>query len=130
MKKWFYIFCIAIVLIAAAILFFRMGKPFGKEAKESYELEYWTEGSPVAQSIKDYVRDVCDENSPAYVPVEDRIATFDMDGTFIGELYPTYFDTCMFVYRVLEDERYQPDPEMKEFAQSVREAMNNDVSRS
>lgn len=129
MKKWFYIFCIAIVLIAAAILFFRMGKPFGKEAKESYELEYWTEGSPVAQSIKDYVRDVCDENSPAYVPVEDRIATFDMDGTFIGELYPTYFDTCMFVYRVLEDERYQPDPEMKEFAQSVREAMNNGTIR-
>ncbi len=96
-----------------------------EDDKEAYDLEYWTEGSQVAQSIRDYVKEVCDENSAAFVPEEDRIATFDMDGTFIGELYPTYFDTCMFVYRALEDETYEADAEMKEFGQKVRDAMDN-----
>ncbi|MCR5092636.1 MAG: haloacid dehalogenase-like hydrolase [Lachnospiraceae bacterium] len=89
------------------------------------ELEYWTDGSQVAESIREYVRQVCDENSDQYVPVEDRIAVFDMDGTFIGELFPTYVDTCMFVHRVLEDADYQPTDEMRTFAQSVRDAMND-----
>ena len=100
-------------------------KDEGASDTQAYDLEYWTEGSKVAQSIKDYVAEVCDESSSSFVPQEDRIACFDMDGTFIGELYPTYFDTCMFVYRVLEDEEYEGDAEMKEFAQMVRDAMND-----
>ena len=36
--------------------------------------------------------DVTNPSSPNFIRVEDRIATFDMDGTFLGELYPTYFE--------------------------------------
>ena len=42
-----------------------------------------------------------------YIRPEDRIATFDMDGTFIGELYPVYFEYNLLVHRVLEDDSYK-----------------------
>ena len=42
--------------------------------------------------LQDYVSDVTDPNSNHFIKEEDRIVTFDMDGTFIGELYPTYFE--------------------------------------
>jgi hypothetical protein len=37
-------------------------------------------------TLKAYVEDVTDPKSSNFISVEDRIATFDMDGTFIGEL--------------------------------------------
>lgn len=39
-----------------------------------------------------------------FIQEEDRIVTFDMDGTFVGELYPTYFEYNMLEYRVLMPE--------------------------
>lgn len=72
--------------------------------------------------LKSYVEDVTNKNSKNYIPVEDRIATFDMDGTFIGELYPTYFEYNLLEYRVLEDPNYKdkaPDF-VKETAQDIR----------
>jgi hypothetical protein len=69
--------------------------------------------------LQDYVKDVTDPNSKNFIKEEDRIATFDMDGTFIGELYPTYFEYNLLEYRVLDDESYKyiaPD-DVKETAQ-------------
>ena len=51
--------------------------------------------------------DVTDEKSVNFVPQKDRIATFDMDGTILGELYPTYFEYNMLEYRVLDDPSYK-----------------------
>ena len=124
MNKKSLLICVVIIAICAVIIAFCSGKTAAPKGQGA-DLEYWTEGSQVAQSIKDYVAGVCDEKSSSYVPEEDRIACFDMDGTFIAELYPTYFDTCMFVYRVLEDDSYTGDAEMQEFAQMVRSKMND-----
>ena len=49
-------------------------------------------------ALQDYVKDVTNPNSPNYIKAEDRIATFDMDGTFVGELYPTYFEYNLLEY--------------------------------
>ena len=46
-------------------------------------------------ALQDYVKDVTNPNSPNFIKEEDRIATFDMDGTIVGELYPTYFEYNM-----------------------------------
>ncbi len=43
-------------------------------------------------ALQDYVKDVTDPASANFIKEEDRIATFDMDGTFVGELYPSYFE--------------------------------------
>ena len=44
-------------------------------------LEYWNEGTEVLGSIEAYVESLTDEQSPAYLPPEKRIAVFDSDGT-------------------------------------------------
>ena len=49
---------------------------------------------------------VTDENSADFIPAEDRVATFDVDGTLINETDPNYFDYTLLVHRVLEDPDY------------------------
>lgn len=86
---------------------------------EKVELEYWTEDSVAAASIRDYVERVTDEDSDAFIPVEDRLAVFDMDGTLIGELYPSYFEYMMFIHRALHDDTYTAPQFMTDFAKEL-----------
>ncbi|MBR1829009.1 MAG: haloacid dehalogenase-like hydrolase [Atopobiaceae bacterium] len=69
-------------------------------------LSLWTEDSAAKQALIDYVTAVTDESSPDFIPAEDRIATFDVDGTLINETDPNYFDYTLLVHRVLEDPNY------------------------
>ena len=74
-------------------------------------------------ALQAYVKDVTNPASPNYIKEEDRIATFDMDGTFVGELYPTYFEYNLLEYRVLDDPAYRdiaPD-DVRETAQEIRD---------
>ena len=89
-------------------------------ADETYGFEYWTPGAASLAALVAFVDDVTDENSPHFVPVEDRIAVFDMDGTLYGELAPIYVEWAMFAYRVLDDSRFTPDEEMVSVAEEVR----------
>ena len=74
-------------------------------------------------ALQEYVSDVTDPKSKNFIKEEDRIATFDMDGTFVGELYPTYFEYNMLEYRALEDETYKDiaPEDVKEAAQEIRD---------
>ena len=74
-------------------------------------------------ALQEYVKDVTDPSSGNYISPADRIATFDMDGTFVGELYPTYFEYNLLEYRVLDDPDYREKApaEVKEAAQSIRD---------
>ena len=72
-------------------------------------------------------RDYFNPNSKNYIKEDDRIATFDMDGTFVGELYPTYFEYNLLEYRALDDPTYKdkaPD-DVKEAAQDIRDFVRN-----
>ncbi len=74
-------------------------------------------------ALKAYVEDVTNPKSNNYIEVDDRIATFDMDGTFVGELYPTYFEYNLLEYRVLDDASYRdkaPD-DVRQTAQEIRD---------
>ena len=86
-------------------------------------LALWKDSAPAKKALIDYVAAVTDEKSPDFIPVKDRIATFDMDGTFIGELYPTYFEYNMLVYRVFDDPDYKDKApgDVKETAQNIRD---------
>ena len=75
------------------------------EKKEHFTL--WNKDAAALKKLINFVEKATDEKSDNFIPVEDRIATFDMDGTFIGELYPTYFEYNMLEYRVLQDESYK-----------------------
>lgn len=89
-------------------------------------LKSWNECSSLT-SLKEYVEDVTNKKSKNYIPVEDRIATFDMDGTFIGELCPSYFEYNILEYRVLNDPNYKDiaPTDVKETAQNIRDFVRN-----
>ena len=77
-------------------------------------------------ALKEYVEDVTNEKSKNFIPVEDRIATFDMDGTFIGELYPSYFEYNLLEYRALDDSTYvDKDAFVVETGQNIRDFVRN-----
>ena len=74
-------------------------------------------------ALKTYVEDVTSPQSANFIPVEDRIVTTDMDGTFVGELYPSYFEYMMLEYRVLDDPSYKDKaPEdVRQAAHAIRD---------
>ena len=143
MKKWKKRFCLvtAIVLAVASITSFAENKSAGQaqDAAETAltdalqeesstgdpELPFWAEDSLTTMSIKNYVADVTDESSENFIPVRDRIAVFDFDGTLFGELYPTYFDTTMFVHRVLHDDSFDAPEDLKKIASEMEEGMKS-----
>lgn len=81
----------------------------------------WVPEAPALKALIEYVEDVTDETSPNYIPPADRIATFDMDGTLMGELCPTYLEVMLLTERILRDPTWQPDEEMLEFGRMTRD---------
>src|SRR5262245_64375149 len=61
-------------------------------------LSSWNDG-PTKQAITDFVRATTDAASPNYVLPEDRIATFDQDGTLWVE-HPMYTQVVYCLERV------------------------------
>lgn len=69
-------------------------------AKPTDPLSAWSD-SPVKQTILQYLVDVTEPGSPDFVPPEDRLATFDFDGT-IGCEKPDYMEVMVAVQRLCE----------------------------
>ena len=61
---------------------------------------YWTKNSAALKELRTYVKDVTNKGSKNFIPVEDRIAVFDMDGTLLCETAPFYFDWMFYEYRI------------------------------
>ncbi len=82
--------------------------------------EYWAADSANAAKLREYVEKVTDETDEEnFIPVKDRIAVFDMDGTLMCETYPTYYDTTMFVNYVLNENPDAMTDEVKTIAQNI-----------
>ena len=99
------------------------------ETETQPKVDYFTQWNTceALTALKAYVEDVTNPKSANFIKEEDRIATFDMDGTFVGELYPTYFEYNLLEYRVLDDPAYKniaPD-DVKETAQQIRDFVRN-----
>ena len=95
----------------------------GNDTQEDAEAltEYWSADSTVAQQLRDYVEKVTNpDDKDNYIPVEDRIAVFDMDGTLTCETFFTYYDTMMFIEYCLYDHPERVSDELKEVAASLR----------
>lgn len=72
-----------------------------KPSEESVEpLASWNEGS-TKSAIVDFVEKTTKEGSPDFIPVKDRIATFDNDGNLWGE-QPLYYQVLYAFDKVKE----------------------------
>ena len=69
-------------------------------------LSLWTADAPAKKALVDYIQRITTPGSQ-FIPVQDRIAVFDLDGTLFCETDPNYLDYNMYVYRVLEDPNYK-----------------------
>ena len=83
-------------------------------------LSLWLDGSGAKQSLIDYVNAVTVEGGKDFIPVEDRIAVFDMDGTLTCETYYTYYDTMMFIEYCLVDHPERVSDELKAVAAAIQ----------
>ncbi len=81
---------------------------------------YWSADSNVSEQLREYVSKVTNpKDADHFVPVKDRIAVFDMDGTLTCETYYTYFDTMMFIEFCLHDHPERVSDELKQVAMSI-----------
>jgi phosphoglycolate phosphatase-like HAD superfamily hydrolase len=81
-------------------------------AQSSAPLPSWNEG-PAKQAILDFVRATTDGASPKFVPPEDRIATFDQDGTLWVE-QPMYTQVLYCLERVPAVVEQKPELKKRE----------------
>ena len=93
----------------------------GKDIDYAVTFPSWNEDSKSLAELVDFVAAVTDESSPDYLEPEDRIATFDMDGTILCEKAPVYVDYCLTMYRVLDDPNYQATEEERDAMQQIRD---------
>ena len=92
------------------------------QVKETDVLSLWTENAPLKSELTAYMKTITDESSADFIPVENRIAVFDMDGTLCCETDPGYFDHKLLYHRVVEDADYKDkaSDEEKETAEIIK----------
>lgn len=85
--------------------------------------QYWDKDAASYKALTNYVKTVTNKKSADYIPPEDRVAVFDMDGTLLGERAPSYFEWMMYVHRALHDPSYTPSEEDRAYAKVVEDAI-------
>jgi hypothetical protein len=108
------LFCCLLALLASTAFTSSRASAQGVDPLPS-----WNEG-PTRQSVLAFVRKVTTAGSPDFVPPEERIATFDNDGTLWAEK-PMYFQLFFALDRVEELAPQHPEWKEKEpFASLLR----------
>ena len=111
------------IIIAAVVLLGGCNVNNPDQPKKTY-FTLWNDCEALT-ALKAYMEDVTNPQSEHFIPVADRIATFDMDGTFVGELYPTYFEYNLLEYRALDDASYTAPADVREAGQNIRDFVRN-----
>ncbi len=99
---------LAVALVVVTCLYVHeVRTPASGTAITGDPLSLWVDGAPLKAQLTEYVKAVTDEDSKDFIPVEDRVAVFDMDGTLCCETDPVYFDHRLLYHRVTEDPGYK-----------------------
>ena len=110
----------ALLLVSAVAVFapWRSGLPAATAAPApDYPLPSWNEG-PARRAIWQFVTDATTVGGPRFVPVAERIAVFDNDGTLWAE-QPLYFQVLFALDRVKALAQQHPEWKEKEPFRSV-----------
>ncbi|MBR3738112.1 MAG: haloacid dehalogenase-like hydrolase [Eubacterium sp.] len=124
---------LAIALIAVSVSFAahtkKESKPETAEVPQS-ALSLWNDSAAAKTELLDYLKAVTTEGGEDFIPVENRIAVFDLDGTLACETDPVYFDHCVYYHRVAEEENYKDKASdfEKDVAKEVKQYMDTGVS--
>ena len=120
-KHWFTALFCALVLVCP-----QLSQAASREelaairVEQPGDFQYWSETSAAKAALVAYVESVTDPQSPDFIPMADRVAVFDMDGTIMCETAPSYFDEMMYLDRVFEDRSWTVPADMLAEAKEVR----------
>ena len=118
--------CVAIIALSALLavgVLYALGaltkRAVSAPVDGNEALSLWNDGTGAKKSLIDYVNTVTKEGGKDFIPAEDRIAVFDMDGTLTCETFYTYYDTMMFIEFCLRDHPERVSDELKQVAASI-----------
>lgn len=113
--------CLSAVIALICSLFL-----VGCTSQKTYtKLPSWQENCAALTALQTYVGGVTDKNSEYFIPVEDRIAVFDLDGTLYGEKAPYYAIWQTVVHRILYDETYTAPDDVRAVALQIEQLDQN-----
>ena len=134
LKKWKTLAIVSTCLLVLVSLLYATGVGYKKNEPENQPeeivepveeevswLSLWKEDAEAKVWLEDFMKDITDENSANFIPVENRIAVFDLDGTLFCETDPVYFDHMLFMHRVQEDPNHEASEFELEVAEKVQE---------
>ena len=94
-------------------------KPADAAAAPTASFVSWTKDSASLKKLTDFVEAATTEGGAGYIPPEDRIAVFDLDGTLMCETYPWCFEYMVFADYALNNPNYQAPDDVKAVAQEI-----------
>lgn len=123
------VLAVALIVVSCLYFFVPMSKNSinssteGVKAVRGDALSLWKDDAPLKKQLVKYMEEITEEGSESYIPVENRIAVFDMDGTLCCETDPGYFDHKLLYHRVMEDPTYKDkaSAEEKETAKIIED---------
>ena len=125
MKKRFFL----ALLCALLLSFSQLSEAASREelaairVASANDFQYWTDSSPAKAALIQYVKAVTDPDNPDFIPLPDRLAVFDVDGTLMCETAPIYFDMMVYLHRVLDDSTWHAPAAMRAMALERRSAL-------
>ena len=97
----------------------------GGENETDIPLQLWNDTN-TKKEILDFIELI--NSKEHYVPKEDRIAVFDLDGTLFQETDPVYNDWKLFCHRVLNDSTYNASDDERIIGEEILTvAINNSL---
>ena len=121
------LFSVVFLLLFVAGCSTTIDKNAGELSNETNPLPSWNDGN-TKSSIIDFVEAVTNENSEYFIPVADRIATFDNDGTLWSE-QPAYFQLFFAIDRIKELAPHHPEWKNKQPFKAVLENDMKELSK-
>ena len=101
------IFTLLILCIGIYLLISSFNIKNDTSISDEINLSSWVNNSKSKEELINYVEEITKENGNNYIPVENRIAVFDLDGTIFSETAPIAIYWDLFLYRILEDSDYK-----------------------
>src|SRR6516165_4128832 len=113
------------LLVVLALLL--PGAPAFVQQEKADPLPSWNDG-PTKKAILDFVRVTTDKASPRFVPPEERVVTFDQDGTLWVE-QPMYTQVIYCLERVPAVVKEKPELKDKEPFKTVLSGDREAISK-
>ena len=122
-KKWCLIVaCLMMLCCAGQSLAATRAELAAINVSRTGNFKYWTAKAPSQQALVNYVKQITDQKSKDFIPVKDRVAVFDVDGTLMCETAPAYFDELLYKHRMFKDTSWKPSSKLLEDTQRLLQA--------